>query len=163
MAADEYSDSGSDWDEEEDISGLTDDDLDVGEDEIKGALADMHKAVFEGKIIKTFIRNAYEFGGVNTMLEVLNSMERKMGWRIEFLADKNALDDYILQEHSTFNPDIWEHYANSSNFDQLTYDVTFISQRHMGEFADEYIDGPTLSKTVRLKMRNICWRLYKKF
>jgi hypothetical protein len=43
MAADDYSES--DWDEEE-YSGLSEDDLDVSEDEIKGAMAEMHKAVF---------------------------------------------------------------------------------------------------------------------
>ena len=161
MAADDYSES--DWDEEEYMSGHSEDDLDISEDEIKGAMAEMHKAVFEGKVIKTFIHNAFEFGGVSTLLEVLNSMERKMGWRIEFLADRNALDDYVFQEHQTFNPDIWDHYANCDDFDQLTYDVTFMSQRHMAEFVDEYVNGPTLSKFFRSKLRNICWRLYKKF
>jgi hypothetical protein len=159
MSGDDY----SDWDDEDDVAGLTDEELDVSEEEINGALDDMHRAVFEGKVIKTFVSNAYEFGGVNTLIEVLNSIERKMGWRIEFLADRNALDDYAFQEHETFNPDIWEHYANSDSFDQLTYDVTFMSQRNMSEFTDQYFNGPTIKGYLRLKLRAIFWSLYKKF
>lgn len=155
-----YSES-SDWDDDDDIPGRMEDGLDVSEEEISEALGGMRRSAFENRVIKTFIDNAHEFGGTNTLLEVINSIERKMGWRSEFLADKNALDDYVFFAYETFHEDMWGYYSNSDSFSQLTYDVAFLAERNMTDFTDTYMNGPSLKSSAKSKLRNILWRIYK--
>ena len=152
--------SSSDWDDEEDLTDLSDDD--ITQDELNEAITEMHKSIFESKVISTFVQNAHEFGGTNTLMEVINAVERKLGWRTEIVADKNALDDYVFYKYETFNEDMWDHYINSDKFVQLSCDVAYISQRSLFDFADLYSSGPSVTMTLRQKLRAFIWNIYKR-
>jgi hypothetical protein len=156
--------SSGDWDDDEELTDLNEDEeLDVSEEEINEAMSELHKSLFESKVIGTFVKNAYEFGGAGTLFEVLNSVERKMGWRTELVADKSALDDYMFYRYETFDEDVWEYYVNSDEYQKLIHEVAHLSQSSLYRFADKYSRGSTPREIVRGRMRNLLWRLYKKF
>ena len=156
--------SSNEWDDDEELTDLDDEEgLDVSEDEISEAMSELHKSIFENKVIATFVKNAYDFGGTNTLIEVMNSVERKMGWRAELIADRAALDDYMLYRFETFDEEAWEYYLNSDEFQKLVYDVAHISQASLYRFADKYTIGTSPKQSIRNRVRSILWSLYKKF
>jgi hypothetical protein len=156
--------SSNEWDDDEELTDLDDEEgLDVSEEELNEAMSELHKSIFENKVISTFVKNAYDFGGTNTLLEVVNCVERKMGWRAELVADRAALDDYMLYRFETFDEEIWEHYLNSDEYQELIYDVAHMSQQSLYRFADKYSVGTSPKQMLRNRVRNMLWRLYKKF
>jgi hypothetical protein len=150
----------SEWDEE-DIAGLDDESYERDGDE-DSPMSELQKSMFESRVIGTFVRNAYEFGGTNTLLEVLSCVERKMGWRTEIIADKNALDDYMFYRHETFDEEIWSYYANSDQYSELIHKVAFLSEHAMSDFVELYSKSGSPKKRFRKQMRNIAWKVFKK-
>lgn len=155
--ADDY----QEWDEE-DLADIEQDPYNQ-EDEESPAISDLQKSMFENRVIRTFVKNAYDFGGTNTLLEVLTHVERKMGWRTEIIADKNALDDYMFYRHETFDENIWSHYANSDQYEELTRRVSFMSEKAMGDFVELYSTAGSPRDTIRKKLRDLAWKVFIKF
>jgi hypothetical protein len=150
------------WDEEdiEEMEASIDAPYDYEKDE-GSALSEMQKHMFENRVISTFVRNAYDFGGTNTLLEVLGHVERKMGWRTEIIADRNALDDYMFYRHETFDEDVWSYYANSDEYEELVRQIAFISEKAMSDFVELYSETSTPKKTFKKKLRKLAWAAYK--
>lgn len=133
------------------------------EDDEGNAISDLQKSLFENRVIDTFVKNAYDFGGTSTLLEVLTHVERKMGWRTEIIADKNALDDYMFYRHETFDEDIWSHYANSDQYHDLIQRVSFMSEKAMSDFVELYSSTSNPRNTIRKKLRDLVWKVFIKF
>lgn len=156
---DEY----SEWDEEDGRVGpnenYNDDYDDYSESD---AISDFQKSIFENKVINTFVVNAHRFGGTNTLLEVLSQVERKMGWRTEILADKNAIDDYMFYRHESFDEDLWACYSNSHQYETLVRNVAYLSEESMRDFVDSYNDGRTTKQAIANKLRRFVWSMYKR-
>ena len=57
------------WDEEE-IEEM-EASIDAPYDDEDSPISELQKSMFESRVIGTFVRNAYDFGGTNTLLEVL--------------------------------------------------------------------------------------------
>lgn len=155
------------WEEEDESSYIRnsqydqDDDLSDEYREIElNALDAFEKSMFENKVIRTFIHNAYEFGGLGTLLEVVTQIERKMGWKMEIIADRDAVDDYMFYRHETFDEDLWSHYTNSDQYEDLVRRVAFLSTRTMGDFIDTYSKGPNIKKSIMARIRRFFWRIY---
>lgn len=156
------SDEYSDWDEEEGLAG-SENDYDEYDDDSgpSNALNEFQKSIFENKVINTFVRNAHEFGGIDTLLEVLNHVERKMGWRTEIIADKNALDDYMFYRHESFDEDLWLHYTNSHQYETLVHNISYLTEKSMCDFVDVYNNGRTIKQVFIYKLRRFVWRIFK--
>lgn len=158
------------WEEEDETSYITnsqydqDDDLSDEYREIElNALDAFEKSMFENKVIRTFVNNAYEFGGLGTLLEAINQVERKMGWKMEIIADRDAVDDYMFYRHETFDEDLWSHYINSDHYEDLVRQVAFLSTRTMGDFIDTYSVGPNIKKSITARFRRFFWKIYSAF
>lgn len=158
------------WEEEDETSYITnsqydqDDDLSDEYREIElNALDAFEKSMFENRVIHTFVNNAYEFGGLNTLLEVLTRIERKMGWKMEIIADRDAADDYMFYRHETFDEDLWGHYVNSDQYEDLVRQVAFLSTRAMGDFIDTYSVGSSIKKSIMARFRRFFWKIYSAF
>jgi len=158
------------WEEEDETSYITnsqydqDDDLSDEYREIElNALDAFEKSMFENRVIRTFVNNAYEFGGLGTLLEVLTQIERKMGWKMEIIADRDAADDYMFYRHETFDEGLWGHYANSDQYEDLVRQVAFLSTRAMGDFIDTYSVGSSIKKSIMARFRRFFWKIYSAF
>ncbi len=158
------------WEEEDESSYIRnsqydqDDDLSEEYRDIElNALDAFEKSMFENKVIRTFVINAYEFGGLSTLLEVVSQIERKMGWKMEIIADRDAVDDYMFYRHETFDEDLWNHYINSDQHEGLVRQVAFLSTRTMGDFIDTYSKGPNIKKSILARFRKLLWRIYLAF
>lgn len=158
------------WEEEDETSYITnsqydqDDDLSDEYREIElNALDAFEKSMFENRVIRTFVNNAYEFGGLGTLLEVLTQIERKMGWKMEIIADRDAADDYMFYRHETFDEDLWGHYVNSDQYEDLVRQVAFLSTRAMGDFIDTYSVGSSIKKSIMARFRRFFWKIYSAF
>jgi len=158
------------WEEEDETSYITnsqydqDDDLSDEYREIElNALDAFEKSMFENRVIRTFVNNAYEFGGLGTLLEVLTQIERKMGWKMEIIADRDAADDYMFYRHETFDEDLWGHYVNSDQYEDLVRQIAFLSTRAMGDFIDTYSVGSSIKKSIMARFRRFFWKIYSAF
>lgn len=126
------------------------------------ALSNFEKSMFENKVIRTFVRNAHEFGGIGTLLEVVNQIERQMGWKMEIIADRDAVDDYMFYRHETFDEDLWSHYTNADRYEDLVRQTAFLSTRAMGDFIDTYSKGPNFKRSTMAFFRRFVWKVYSK-
>ena len=126
------------------------------------ALNSFEKSMFENKVIRTFVRNAHEFGGIGTLLEVVNQIERQMGWKMEIIADRDAVDDYMFYRHETFDEDLWSHYTNADRYEDLVRQTAFLSTRMMGDFIDGYSKGPNFKRSAMAFVRRFVWKVYSK-
>jgi len=156
------SDDYPEW-EEEDLSNIESEPYNQEDDEESNGMDALQKSLFENRVIRTFVKNAFEFGGTDTLLEVLTQVEHKMGWRTEIIADKNALDDYMFYRHQTFDEQIWSHYANSDQYRELTQKVALMSERAMSDFVEAYSSSESTRKVFRKKLRDLAWFFVKKF
>ena len=140
-----------------------DDDLSDDPSDIElAALNSFEKSMFENKVIRTFVRNAHEFGGISTLLEVVNQIEKRMGWKMEIIADRDAVDDYMFYRHETFDEDLWSHYTNSDRYENLVHQIAFLSTRVMSNFIDTYSKGPNVRKSITAFFRRFVWKVYSK-
>jgi len=121
-----------DWDDENDPVFISDEDYD---DEDATPLEEFRKMMIQDRIITDFIDEAWEFGGIATIADVVNHIERKIGWRTEVIADRGALEDYMFYSHNIFNPHIWDLYTNSDEHQDLVIDVAYECEVAMQRFA----------------------------
>ena len=110
---------------------------------------ELRRSIVENKAIADFLKNAYSFGGESTLIEVLNSIERKMGWRTEILADKSALDDYLFYRYGLFDDEAWDSYINSDEFDDFSAFISELSQAQIFRFADRHARQLSIRDTIR--------------
>jgi hypothetical protein len=150
------SSSSPEWEDDDELIDLNE----LDEDMPAEALSEFQRAMFENKVIHTFVRNAFDFGGANTLIEVFNQVERKMGWRTEIIADKNALDDYMFYRYETFDEEIWNFYVNSDEYQELTYRIAYLSTEAMLSFADKYARRRTMKEAVRARVRKLLWKVF---
>lgn len=121
-----------DWEDENDPVFISDEDYD---DEEATPLEEFRKMMIQDRIITDFIDEAWEFGGIATIADVVNHIERKIGWRTEVIADRGALDDYMFYQHNVFNPNIWDLYTNSDEHQDLVMDVAYECEVAMHRFS----------------------------
>lgn len=150
------SSSSPEWEDDDELIDLNELDDDVPAE----ALTEFQRAMFENKVIHTFVRNAFDFGGVNTLIEVFSQVERKMGWRTEIIADKNALDDYMFYRYETFDEEVWDCFVNSDEYQELTYRITYLSTEAMQSFADKYSRRRTMKEAMRARFRKLLWKVF---
>lgn len=149
-----------DWEDDDELIDLNELDDDSDGEEMGEALSEFQRSMFESKIIHTFISNAFEFGGANTLVEVLNHAERKMGWRTEIIADRNALDDYLFYRYGAFDEAAWEYYVNSDEFLDLTRHISFLSTSSMLTFGDRLYRQRSWREHVRSGIKKLLWKAF---
>jgi len=85
--------------------------------------------------ISQFVEYAYKNDGINAITEILHAVESCTLWRLEIIADSHGLDDYIFACFDTFDNDAWLYFVNSPEFEQMTYDITLLSNIAAESFA----------------------------
>ena len=77
--------------------------------------------------ISRFVEYAYKNDGLNAITEILHAVESCTLWRLEIIADSHCLDDYVFARYNTFDNNAWLFFLNSPEFEQMTYDITLLS------------------------------------
>lgn len=123
MAGDFFSDDMFDWEDDDD------DDVSIAFDSSEESFSidddewDFHRK----QQIARFVEYAYKTDGIQAITEILHAVESCTLWRLEIIADANGLDDFIFARHNTFDDNAWLFFTNSPEFDQMTYDITMLS------------------------------------
>ena len=154
------SDGPFDWEDENDPVFISDDDY-SGEETTP--LEDFRRLMIQDRIISEFVNEAWDFGGIATISDVINHIERKIGWRTEIIADKSALDDYMFFEHDTFHRDIWDAYVNSDEYQDLVYEVAYQSEIAMQAFTRRASGHLTTKDRFKKTARNLIYKLARYF
>lgn len=130
-----------DWDDENDPVFISDEDFEPSAEPT--ALEEFRRMMMQDRIIQDFINDAWQFGGIETIADVINHIERKAGWRVEIISDAAVLDNYQFYKYDTFNADNWELYVNSDEFSDLVLDVAYESEMAMRKFVKRTSDTIT--------------------
>jgi hypothetical protein len=149
-----------DWEDENDPVFISDEDY-SGEESTP--LEDFRRLMIQDRIISDFVNEAWDFGGIATIADVVNHIERKIGWRTEIIADKSALDDYMFFENDVFDRDIWDTYTNSDEFQELVYEVAYQSEFSMRLFAKRECGQLTVRDRFKIAVRNLLYKLARYF
>jgi len=149
-----------DWEDENDPVFISDEDY-SGEESTP--LEDFRRLMIQDRIISDFVNEAWDFGGIATIADVVNHIERKIGWRTEIIADKSALDDYMFFENDVFDRDIWDTYTNSDEFQELVYEVAYQSEVSMRLFAKRECGQLTVKDRFKITVRNLLYKLARYF
>lgn len=149
-----------DWEDENDPVFISDEDFD---DEETMPLEDFRRMIIQERIIKDFVEEAWEFGGIATVADILNHIERKVGWRTEVIAESSALDDYMFYKHGTFSPHIWDFYTNSDEYDELVLNVAYESEIAMQRFTKRVTGSTTNKDTFKSFGRKLAQKLVRYF
>ena len=154
------SDGPFDWEDENDPVFISDDDY-SGEETTP--LEDFRRLMIQDRIISEFVNEAWDFGGIATIADVVNHIERKIGWRTEIIADKSALDDYMFFENDVFDRDVWDTYTNSDEYQDLVYEVAYQSEISMRLFAKRECGKLTAKDRFKTVVRNSLYKLVRYF
>ena len=154
------SDGPFDWEDENDPVFISDDDY-SGEETTP--LEDFRRLMIQDRIISEFVNEAWDFGGIATIADVVNHIERKIGWRTEIIADKSALDDYMFFENDVFDRDVWDTYTNSDEYQDLVYEVAYQSEISMRLFAKRECGKLTAKDRFKTVARNSLYKLVRYF
>ena len=154
------SDGPFDWEDENDPVFISDEDYD---EEETTPLEDFRRLFIQDRIISEFVNEAWDFGGIATIADVMNHIERKIGWRTEVIADKSALDDYMFYQHDTFHPHIWDAYTNSDEYQDLVLGIAYECDIAMQSFVTRSIGGLTTKARLRKIARNMAKKLVRYF
>jgi hypothetical protein len=149
-----------DWEDENDPVFISDEDYD---DEETTPLEEFRKMMIQDRIITDFIDEAWEFGGIATISDVINHIERKIGWRTEIIADRGALDDYMFYDYSQFNPHLWDLYTNSDEHQELVIDVAYESEVAMHRFVKRAAGKLTTKDRFKALARKLLRNLVRFF
>ena len=98
--------------------------------------------------ISRFVEYAYNNDGINAITEILHAVEACTFWRLEIIADSHGLDDFIFARYNTFDNNAWWFFVNSPEFEQMTYDITLLSQIGAESFARVHFDKKPAYKHV---------------
>lgn len=133
MARDFFPEDMFDWEEDDDDEiSITSD----GDDDPNFMLYDDEDWSHQRqRQISQFVEYAYKNDGINAITEILHAVESCTLWRLEIIADSHGLDDYIFACYDTFDNDAWLFFVNSPEFEQMTYDITLLSNIAAESFA----------------------------
>ena len=157
MARDFFPEDMFDWEEDDDdeISIVFDED-----DEPKFMLYDDEDwSDQRQRQISQFVEYAYKNDGINAITEILHAVESCTLWRLEIIADSHGLDDYIFACYNTFDDSAWLFFVNSLEFEQMTYDITLLSQIAAEAFACAHFKKRPTYKHV---FRNFLMRVVRR-
>ena len=148
MARDFFPEDMFDWEEDDDdeISIVFDED-----DEPEFMLYDDEDWSHQRqRQISRFVEYAYKNDGINAITEILHAVESCTLWRLEIIADSHGLDDYIFACYDTFDDSAWLFFVNSPEFEQMTYDITLLSNIAAESFTRIHFDKkPTYKQVFR--------------
>jgi hypothetical protein len=151
-----------DWDDDSDPVNM-EEEYHMDDDEEGTSLEDFKRLVHQERIITRFVDEAYMFGGAATIADVLNNIDRKMGWRTEIIGEASALDDTMLFVYNSFNPDAWDLWTNSDENMKLRLDVAYEASIAMRQFAQKLTGNTTTKGRFRLLGRSIAQKLMRFF
>lgn len=148
MARDFFPDDMFDWEDDDD------DDVSIAYE--KSADADFFSYDDEDwdyqrqRQISRFVEYAYKADGLQAITEILHAVESCTLWRLEIIADSHGLDDFIFGRYSTFDDSAWLFFTNSPEFEQMTYDITMLSNFAAESFARVHFNKkPTYKQVFR--------------
>lgn len=111
---------------------------------------EFRKLMLQDRIISDFIEDAMQFGGTATIIDIVNHIERRLGWKMEIIADKGAVDDSLFFQWDTFNPEAWEFFSNSDEYLELTRRVGFESILATQNFTKRITGNQSNGERVKL-------------
>lgn len=110
--------------------------------------------------ISRFVEYAYKSDGLNAITEILHAVEASTLWRLEIIADSHGLDDFIFARYNTFDDNAWLFFLNSPQFEQMTYDITMLSNIAAESFTRVHFDKkPTYKHVFRDFLLRVVRRL----
>ena len=100
--------------------------------------------------ISQFVEYEYKNDGINAITEILHAVESCTLWRLEIIADSHGLDDYVFARYNTFDNNAWLFFLNSPEFEQMTHDITLLSNIAAESFTRIHFDKkPTYKQVFR--------------
>lgn len=148
MARDFFSDDMQNWDDEDDddVSIVFDDNdmISLDDEEDEDIEWDNHRQ----RQIARFVEYAFRTDGVQAMTEILHAIESNTLWRLEIIADSHGLDDFIFARYNTFDDAAWLFFTNSTEFEEMTYDITMLSNLAAESFARVHFGNKPTYKQV---------------
>jgi hypothetical protein len=109
--------------------------------------------------ISRFVEYAYKADGLQAITEILHAVESCTLWRLEIIADSHGLDDFIFARYNTFDDNAWLFFINSPEYEQMTYDITLLSNIAAESFARVHFDKKLTYKQV---FRNFLMRVVRR-
>lgn len=150
-----------DWDDENEPVFISDEDYEGHEEPT--ALEEFRRLMMQDRIIQEFVNDAWKFGGLETISDVINHIERKAGWRMEIIADAANLDNFQFYRYDSFVPINWELYMNSDEFSDLVLDIAYESEMAMRKFAKRANADLSTRERFALLGRNLAKKLMRYF
>jgi hypothetical protein len=155
MARDFFPDDMFDWedDDDDDVSIIFEQDADdfMSDD-------DEDWQYQRQRQISRFVEYAYKADGLQAINDILHAVESCTLWRLEIIADSNGLDDFIFARYNTFDDNAWLFFINSPEYEQMTYDITMISNIAAESFARVHFDK---KPTYKHLFRNFLMRVVR--
>ena len=152
------------WDDEEPTIFDGDEPIFIDDDDYEGeigSLDDLKKEIFQDKVIHSFVTEAFQFNGREAINEILNSIERKMGWKLEIVATQGRIEDEILKNINSFDEDGWINYIMSDEYQKMTYRANYISEFAVDEFISAYYGSLTMGQRFRRYIKNKAWSFFQ--
>lgn len=152
------------WDDEEPTIFDGDEPIFIDDDDYEGdigSLDDLKKEIFQDKVIHSFVTEAFQFNGREAINEILCSIERKMGWKLEIVATQGQIEDEILKSINSFDEDGWVNYIMSDEYQKMTYRANYVSEFAVDEFISAYYGSPTMGQRFRRYIKNKAWSFFQ--
>lgn len=153
MASDFFSDDFFAWEDDDDDFLQATDDEEFWTSEVESRYE--HTARQVSKLVQIAINEE----GTPIVGEFMKAIENCMGWRLEVVADSSSIDDVLFHGYNTYDELGWLHYMNSTQFHQLSRDVTHMANAASMDFVNQHMGN---KRPMRKKIRNILWKLVKR-
>ena len=120
---------------------------------------EVHCAMIAEKKYNEVLRKIKEEQGDKGILALLFALERAMGWQLEIVASRDAVDDTLISKYNTFDENSWQRVRNTKSFERMIYDVNFVSRRGMNMAIREAVSDN--HSETRNALRNVVFALWK--
>lgn len=153
-----------DWDDEEFSSSGNDEPIFIDDDDYPDDsynLSDIKKHIFQEKVIHSFVEEAYAFTGREAIAEILSSLERKMGWKLEIIATRGSIDNALLAETNTFDEDAWIRFLMSKDYEIMTYRIAYESELAVDNFMESSYRPTSLKTKMHRYIKAKAWNLFQ--
>ena len=100
---------------------------------------DRKENLMNAEVIRAMER-LYEKYGQGASISVMGYVQRKEGWDLEILLQKNEVEDYLMHRYSMFDDDIWLKVLGTAAMSDLRREVFALTQTYLDGAVREVLE-----------------------
>lgn len=124
-----------------DNDGFGDDDFIFDEDEFLPDIlsADDREIMFGIAFCDSIVHRMLDMFGEESIIDLVCAADRVMGWSSEIVANRDEVDDMLLDRHGAFDQHIWAKVQDTDSWAKMRRQLYKMTRKYLAAAVDEVV------------------------